>query len=95
MPADNNYTEQQVKQFAIGRKAWLFSHDKVSAQASANLYSLVKTARANGVEPFAYLQDLFERLLAATTVEDIEALLPWNAKREDHAASTSPVSAAA
>ena len=98
MPADNNYTEQQVKQFAIGRKAWLFSHDKVSAQASANLYSLVKTARANGVEPFAYLQDLFERLPAATTVAEIEALLPWNAKpvlQEHNASPTSSASAAA
>jgi transposase len=95
MPVDNNYTEQQVKQFAIGRKAWLFSHDKVSAQASANLYSLVMTARANGVEPFAYLQDLFERLPAATTVAEIEALLPWNVKRADHGSSASPASAAA
>jgi transposase len=95
MPADNNYTEQQVKQYAIGRKAWLFSHDKVSAQASANLYSLVMTARANGVEPFAYLQELFERLPAATTVAEIETLLPWNAKRADHASSASLASAAA
>src|SRR5690606_39599448 len=61
MPADNNYTEQQIKQFAIGRRAWLFAYDKVGAQASANLYSLVMTARANGLEPFAYLQHVFER----------------------------------
>ena len=80
MPIDNNYTEQQIKQFAIGRKAWLFAHDRVGAQASANLYSLVMTARANDVEPFAYLSYLFERLPAATTVEDVEALLPWNVK---------------
>ena len=92
MPADNNYTEQQIKQFVIGRKAWLFSHDKVGAQASANLYSLLMTARANGVEPFAYLQDLFERLPAATTVADVEALLPWNAKPvlPKHVASLAP-----
>ncbi len=95
MPADNNYTEQQIKQFVIGRKAWLFAHDKVGAQASANLYSLVMTARANGVEPFAYLQDLFERLPAATTVAQIEALLPWNAQRANHASPTSSASAAA
>jgi transposase len=98
MPADNNYTEQQIKQFVIGRKAWLFAHDKVGAQASANLYSLVMTARANGVEPFAYLQDLFERLPAATTVADIDALLPWNAKRllqQRHASPACSASAAA
>jgi transposase len=98
MPADNNYTEQQIKQFVIGRKAWLFAHDKVGAQASANLYSLVMTARANDLEPFAYLQDLFARLPAATTVAEIEALLPWNAKavlQAHHASPASPASAVA
>jgi transposase len=84
MPVDNNYTERQIKQFAIGRKAWLFAHDRVGAKASANLYSLVMTARANEVEPFAYLSDLFERLPAATRVEQIEALLPWNVKAVLH-----------
>jgi len=53
-------------------------YDKVGAQASANLFSLVMTARANGIEPFAYLSELFDRLPTATTVEAVEALLPWN-----------------
>lgn len=79
MPAHNNYAEQQIKQFAVGRKAWLFSHDKLGAQASANLFSLVMTARVNGVEPFAYLSHLLEQLPTATTVEALETLLPWNA----------------
>ena len=80
VPAHNNYAEQQIKQFAVGRKAWLFNHDKLGAQASANLFSLVMTARVNDVEPFAYLTHLFEHLPLATTVEALEALLPWNAK---------------
>jgi transposase len=58
----------------------MFIYDKVGAQASANLFSLVMTARANGVEPFEYLSELFEQLPAATTVEAVEALLPWNLK---------------
>jgi transposase len=58
----------------------MFCYDKVGAQASANLFSLVMTARANGVEPFEYLSELFEQLPTATTVEAIEALLPWNLK---------------
>ena len=62
------------------RKAWLFNHDKLGAQASANLLSLVMTARVNDVEPFAYLTHLFEHLPMATTVGALEALLPWNAK---------------
>ena len=46
------------------------------ANASANLYSLIETAKANGIEPYAYLKRLFTELLQASTVEDIEALLP-------------------
>jgi hypothetical protein len=62
------------------RELWMFCYDKVGAQASANLFSLVMTARANGVEPFEYLSEVFAQLPAATTVEAIEALLPWNLK---------------
>jgi transposase len=80
MPADNNYAEQQVKSFVTGRKAWVFCDSKVGATASANLYSLVMTARANGIEPFAYLSYVFEQLPTATTVEALEALLPWHVK---------------
>jgi hypothetical protein len=77
---DNNYIERQIKHYATGRRSWLFSYDAVGAQASANLYSLVMSCRANAVEPYAYLNYLFEHLPAATTVEQIEALLPWNVK---------------
>jgi transposase len=80
IPIDNNYIERQIKHYATGRKAWLFSYDAAGAQASANLFSLVMTCRANEVEPYAYLNYLFEHLPAATTVEQFEALLPWNVK---------------
>jgi len=80
IPIDNNYIERQIKHYTTGRRAWLFSYDAVGAQASANLYSLVMTCRANEVEPYAYLNYLFEHLPAASTVEQIEALLPWNFK---------------
>jgi hypothetical protein len=62
------------------RRLWMFCYDKVGAQASANLFSLVMTARANGLEPFEYLSEVFQQLPLATTVEAIEALLPWNLK---------------
>ena len=61
----------------IGRKAWLFSKSVRGAEASANLYGLIETAKMNGLEPYAYLQRVFEKLPAAKTVEDFEALLPW------------------
>jgi transposase len=80
VPIHNNFVERQIKQYALGRKLWMFCYDKVGAQASANLFSLVMTARANGVEPFEYLCEVFEQLPLATTVEAVEALLPWNLK---------------
>ena len=80
IPVDNNYSEQQIKHFATGRKAWLFSYDASSAQASANLFSMVMTCRVNGVDCFEYLSYVFEHLPMATTMDALEALLPWNVK---------------
>jgi transposase len=57
----------------------LFSDSVKGAQASANLYSLIENAKANGLEPYAYLRYLFAELPKAETVEAIEALLPGNA----------------
>jgi transposase len=82
VPLDNNRCENAIRPFVIGRKGWLFSDTVKGAVASANLYSLVETAKSNGVEPHAYLSMLFARLPLATTVEDFEALLPWNLKTE-------------
>jgi transposase len=58
----------------------MFSDTVKGAVASANLFSIVETAKANGVEPHAYLSLLFSQLPHAKTVEDFETLLPWNAK---------------
>lgn len=76
-PIDNNRCENAIRPFAVGRKNWLFSNSQAGAKASANLYSLIETAKANGVEPYQYLRHVFTQLPKATTVEDIEALLPW------------------
>jgi transposase len=75
---------------ALGRKGWLFADTVKGATASANLYSLVETAKANGVEPHAYLTHLFTKLPIAKSVEDFEALLPWNAKELRPSARPSP-----
>jgi transposase len=77
-PTDNNACENAIRPFVIGRKNWLFSDSVAGAQASANLYSLIETAKANGIEPYRYLRSLFQRLPAAKSVDDYEALLPWN-----------------
>lgn len=78
VPLDNNRCENAIRPFVVGRKGWLFSDTVKGAIASANLFSIVETAKANGVEPHAYLTLLFERLPYARKVEDFEALLPWN-----------------
>jgi hypothetical protein len=78
IPLDNNRCENAIRPFVVGRKAWLFADTQAGATASANLYSLIETAKANGVEPHAYLARLFAKLPHASTVEHFEALLPWN-----------------
>lgn len=79
-PIDNNPAENAIRPFVIGRKNWLFSASQKGADASANLYSLIETAKANGLEPHAYLTRVFTDLPCAQTVEEIEALLPWAGK---------------
>ena len=70
--------ENSIRPFVIGRKSWLFANSVAGANASANLYSLVETARANGLEPYAYLKKVMTELPAAKSLEDIERLLPYN-----------------
>ena len=79
-PIDNNRAENVIRPFVIGRKNWLFSKSQAGARASANLYSLIETAKANGLNPYDYLKTIFTELPNATTVNEVEALLPWNVK---------------
>ena len=74
----NVRVENAIRPFVIGRKAWLFSDTPEGAHASAKLYSIIETCKAAGCEPYAYLRHIFEKLPQATTLADIEALLPWN-----------------
>jgi transposase len=76
----NILAENAIRPFVIGRKAWLFSDTPKGAQASAIHYSLIETAKANGLEPYEYLNQVLKALPYADTVEQIEALLPWNIK---------------
>ncbi|HCW5125769.1 TPA: IS66 family transposase [Acinetobacter baumannii] len=74
---DNNRAERAIKPFVIGRKAWLFANTKSGAQASAALYSLVETAKINGLEPYDYLCRLLTELPKANTHEQLQQLLPY------------------
>jgi transposase len=75
---DNNLVENAIRPFVIGRKNWLFSDTVRGAEASAAIYSLIETAKSNGLEPYWYLKFLFEHLPEAMTTEDFQALLPYN-----------------
>jgi len=77
-PIDNNPVENAIRPFAIGRKNWLFSASIKGAKASANLYSLIETAKANDLEPYAYLKRVFAELPNATSFNDVDRLLPKN-----------------
>lgn len=76
-PVSNNPCENAIRPFCLGRRSWLFSDTVDGANASANLYTLVETAKANGLDPYRYLMWLFQRLPLAKTADDYDALLPW------------------
>jgi transposase len=73
---DNNRAENTIRPFALGRRNWLFMCNETGAQASANIYSLLQTAKANSLEPTEYLTRVIDRLPYCSTVEDLEELLP-------------------
>ena len=79
---DNNRAERSIKPFVMGRKAWLFSNTPKGANSSAVIYSIVESAKANGLNPFPYLTYLLETL-PNINLEDKEALddlMPWSTK---------------
>jgi transposase len=76
---DTNLVENAIRPFAVGRRAWLFSDSVAGARSSAVLYSLVETAKANGLNPHAYLKHVFMELPKPGV--DLDRLLPWNVDR--------------
>lgn len=80
IPLDNNPAENAIRPFVVGRKNWLFSHTPSGAQASAAIYSLIETAKANGLSPYEYLQFVFETLPTLGEDDDLGSLLPWQWK---------------
>ena len=73
---DNNVAENAIRPFVLGRKNWLFSGAPKGADASATFFTLIETAKSNGLEPYAYLRYLFEQLPVAQTEADYLNLLP-------------------
>jgi transposase len=77
---DNNRSERAIKPFVIGRKNWLFANTPAGARSSALIYSLVETAKENGLNPFTYLTHLFEQLPNINLKDStaVDELLPWS-----------------
>ena len=74
----NNRAERSIKPFVIGRKNWLFSNTPKGATASAMIYSLIETAKENGLNPHDYLKTVFRNAPNLTVGSSIDSLLPWN-----------------
>jgi transposase len=74
----NILAENAIRPLAVGRRNWLFSDTPKGAQGSATCYSLIETAKANGLEPYDYLHYVLKHIAGADSVEKLEALLPWN-----------------
>jgi hypothetical protein len=79
---DNKRAERSIKPFVIGRKNWLFCNTPKGAHASAVIYSIIETAKENKLNPYAYLNFLFEKLpnLESRDDETLDQFLPWNVK---------------
>ena len=76
----NVLAENAIRPFAVGRRAWLFSDSPDGAKASAAMFSLIESAKANAIEPDAYMQHVIGNIAAADTDEALDALMPWNMK---------------
>nr|WP_276508159.1 transposase [Endozoicomonas acroporae] len=76
----NAAAKNAIRPLTVGRRNWLFADTPDGARASAIYYSLIESAKDNGLEPFEYICYVLEELPYADTVEKLEALLPWNVK---------------
>lgn len=77
IPIDNNWVENQIRPWALGRKNWLFAGSVRSGQRAANVMTLIQSAKINGLDPQSYLRDVLEHVPTAKQ-SDLAALLPHN-----------------
>ena len=75
---DTNFCENLIRPFVLGRKNYLFHKSPEGAESSCGIYSLIATAKQNGLKPLDYLTALFEKAPYAKSAEAWEKLLPWN-----------------
>ena len=75
---DNNAAENAIRPFVLGRKNWLFNGSPRGADSSCAIYSIIETAKQNGLNPYAYLHHIFSQVPKVTSDGDWHALLPQN-----------------
>jgi transposase len=81
---DTNPVERAIRPIALGRKNHLFAGSDGGGRRWAVLCSLIETCKLNGVEPYAYLKDVLERMVDGYTINRLDELLPWAWRAEDH-----------
>ncbi len=79
LPIDNNWVENQIRPWALGRSNWLFAGSLRSGQRAASVMTLIQSAKINGLDPQAYLRDILQRL-PNVRLSDLDDLLPHNWK---------------
>ena len=90
VPISNNSAANALRPFVIGRKNWLFSDTVKGAKSSAIIYSLIETAKANGVEPYAYLTLILtdmQYMGKPFSNEELESFMPWSDELKESIAS--------
>ena len=87
----NNFAENAIRPFAVGRKNWLFSDTVKGAQSSAIVYTLAETAKANGLDPYAYLLRHLKELPYLgrnPSQNDLDIFMPWQPEVQAACASS-------
>lgn len=79
---DNNRAERGIKPFVMGRKNWMFCNSVQGAKAACNIYSLIETAKYHKRDPYHYLRHIFSNIQLCKTLEDLDALMPYNLDSE-------------
>lgn len=75
---DNNIAERAIRPIAIGRKNWLFAGSEAGGERAAAIYSVIETAKMNGLEPQAYITDVIAKIAADWPAARWDELMPWN-----------------
>ncbi len=81
---DTNTVERAMRLIAVGRRNWAFAGSDRGGERAAAIYTLIQTAKLNGVNPQAWLADVLDRI-AETPIQRLDQLLPWNWRTRDQA----------